>query len=418
MIIRTVSLLAALLAGLIVFNPRQGIVHTLIWGQKLLASAFSPFLAMLGAAGALLGLIRRDYVSAGAGVIAAGIAAEHIAQVTASRDDLFAETFGPNWELQIPARIRPLLLRHRWQIIGEKRPCHFVHRNVVFGTNLKSGAPLRADILLPRRGYPRSGLAMVYVHGGGWWYGGKNVCKFPYFRQMASQGHVVMDVDYTLAPHSNVQQMVRDVKQAIVWLKQGNVRGVNPDRIVLGGQSAGAHLSLLAAYTPNPPELQPPGVAGDTSVRGVVSYYGPPDLAALHDDIQQRFTGRLPEDLVDVFHRLLKKVGQHGDSLARGIAAIIGGTPAELPDTYRLISPISHVQRNCPPTLLFQGTHDLMVDYRDVHCFYKKLRRAGAPVIYVSLPGCDHSFESIFPRWSPAAQTAAYYTERFLALLT
>jgi acetyl esterase/lipase len=67
--------------------------------------------------------------------------------------------------------------------------------------------------------------------------------------------------------------------------------------------------------------------------------------------------------------------------------------------------------------LLLQGTHDLLVDYRQVEQLYQMLRRVKAPVVYISFPNCGHTFESILPRISPPAQTAAYYMERFLALM-
>jgi acetyl esterase/lipase len=107
----------------------------------------------------------------------------------------------------------------------------------------------------------------------------------------------------------------------------------------------------------------------------------------------------------------------HGDSLASGIASVVGGTPAEIPEVYRLISPVTYVNAACPPTLLLQGTHDLLVDHHMVEQLYQRLRQVNAPVVYIPFPGCNHAFESVVPRLSPPAQTAAYYTERFLALM-
>ena len=59
--------------------------------------------------------------------------------------------------------------------------------------------------------------------------------------------------------------------------------GVNPDKIVLGGGSAGGHLALLAVYTPQHPELTPDDLNGaDLSVCGVIFHYGPTDLLAVY----------------------------------------------------------------------------------------------------------------------------------------
>jgi len=289
---------------------------------------------------------------------------------------------------------------------------------VVFGTSSDAKHPLKADLMQPPANVPHTGVAMIFVHGGGWWYGRKNIYKYPYFQRMVSQGHVVMDIEYIRAPHASVPGMVKDVKQAILWLKQqAGQFGINPNHIVLTGQSAGAQLCLLAAYTPDQPIFQPEGMDGDTSVSGIISYYGPPDMVALYYDIQKRFVNFVPNRLVNSLHRLIEKLGGHGNSLANGLSSVVGGTPEEIPDVYRQISPITYVSANCPPTLLLQGTQDLLVDYKQVERLHRHLKEASAPVIYIPFPNCAHSFESILPRLSPPAQVAAYYTERFLALM-
>ena len=338
--------------------------------------------------------------------------------MTASREAGFAEAFGPDWEANIPHSLRPRLRPYRWRPYYRRRPQGPLHLDVIYGTGSDTGRPLGADLLQPPPGVPHSGVAMIFVHGGGWWYGRKNIRKFPYFQRLVAQGHVVMDIDYTLAPRSSILGMVKDVKQAILWLKQeSGAFGLNPERIVLTGQSAGGQLTLLAAYTPNQPTFQPSGMTGDTSVRGVISYYGPTDMVALYHDVQTRFVPLFPNRLVDRAHRLLEILGGHGDSLANGISSVMGGSPDEIPDLYRLLSPTTYVRADCPPTLLLQGTHDLLVDHQQVERLYQMLRQVKVPVVYVPFPKCGHTFESILPRISPPAQTAAYYMERFLALM-
>jgi acetyl esterase/lipase len=416
--LRFLSLLTALFAALILFNPKHGVLQGLVWGPKLLASALAPLVVAFGSLSVIQGARYRDWLSSGAGFLSAVIAARHVRAVTQAREAGFATVFGPDWVAQIPAQVRPRLRPYRWTPLYRRRRYGALHRDVVFGANTDSGRPLTADLMQPPPGVCRTGLAMIFVHGGGWWYGRKNITKFPYFERLVSQGHVVMDINYTLAPYASVPGMVKDVKQAILWLKkQVPMFEVNPERIVLTGQSAGAQLALLAAYTPNHPAFQPAGSEADSSVRGVISYQGPPDMVALYYDIQHRFVRLFPNRLVAQGHRLLELVGGHGQSLATGIASVMGGTPEQLPELYRRLSVITYVCEDCPPTLLLQGTHDLLVNYQDVERLNRELRRVKAPVIYIPFPGCNHAFESVLPRLSPSAQTAAYYTERFLALL-
>ena len=85
-----------------------------------------------------------------------------------------------------------------------------------------------------------------------------------------------MDVAYRLCPEVDIYGMVGDVKRAIAWLKtNASLYGIDPEKIVIGGGSAGAHLALLAGYTPEHPELTPEDVKDtNLSVRGIISYYG------------------------------------------------------------------------------------------------------------------------------------------------
>jgi acetyl esterase/lipase len=217
-----------------------------------------------------------------------------------------------------------------------------------------------------------------------------------------------------------MREMVLEVKRAVCWLKaHAAAYQIDPERIVLAGQSAGGHLSLLAAYTANHPELQPPelGDAADSSVRGVISFYGPTDLLDLHDDVETRFGRYIDARLSQMTLRLLKWRNHPMAGLFDGMASVVGVHPADDPEPYALLSPLTYACADCPPTLLVHGDHDFLVNGRGSEGLYRRLSEAGAPVVFLSFPGCDHSFDSVLPRLSPASQAAAYHIERFLALM-
>jgi len=157
-------------------------------------------------------------------------------------------------------------------------------RDIVFWTVPDTQRELLCDIWRPADG-DASGLAVVYLHGGGWTAFDKDFLTRPFFRHLVAQGHTVMDVSYRLCPEEDIFGMIGDVKRAIAWMKANAFRyGVNPEKVVLIGSSAGAHLCLLAGYTPQQPELTPEDLIGtDLSVCGVVSYYGPSDLMAAYE---------------------------------------------------------------------------------------------------------------------------------------
>ena len=413
---RLFAFVIAAISHSILWNPRNGPLHFLLWLPKLLADALSPVLAVWHLIVALVGLKRRDWLLVLIGGMATAVSIKHFTDVTTPHEKEFTEAFGSDWQSQIPRTIQPNLAAHRWRPILKQQPRGAIERNIEYGSNPDTADDIRlfADIMHPPENVNPSGLALIYVHGGGWAYGKRNISKFPYFRQLSAQGHLIMDIDYTLNPKTSVPGMVMDVKRAIIWLKANAVRcHIDPVRIVLAGQSAGGHLSLLAAYTGNFPALQPDGSTADTSVRAVISYYGPPDMAALHDDVEARFGGVLKGQ---VGRGLQERVGDE-HTLTHGLAGLVGGSVLDVPEMYRLISPITYVDAECPPTMLIHGTHDLLVSHLEVERLLAALRQNDIPSIFVPLPGCDHSFESVLPRISPSAQTAAYYMERFIAMM-
>jgi acetyl esterase/lipase len=424
---RLLSYASAILSATTLLPVRDGWGAAGVWIPKVLAGAWSPFLLLAGGLGALFGLRRKDLAAVTAGLFGAAVSARYIGQVSAPHDG-FERAFGPDWRARIPPDLRARLRPSRYSPLPPGPPPVPWEWDVVFGTHLETGDPLVCDIWQPPRDVPRTGLAVIYLHGSGWHYVDKDVGTRPFFRHLAGQGHLIMDVAYTLAPKARLHAMLADVKRAVAWIKiNADHYGLDPERIVLMGGSAGGHLALLAAYTPNQAEFQPADVETDTSVRAVVSYYGPPDLHSLHQRFKTRFDvlkgeKRLEEWIIPrmepVFHRTrflapdVKAVGA-----GEMIPGLLGGTPDQVPELYELGSPINHVGPHCPPTLLLQGADDLSGMTPDVRRLHRALLAAGLPSIYVEYPHTEHGFDLMFPRWSPAAQAATYETEHFLALM-
>jgi acetyl esterase/lipase len=302
-------------------------------------------------------------------------------------------------------------------------------QDVHIATDPEIGDQLYADVWIPHEGCSKSGLAVIYLHGSGWHYGGKDMRTRRFFRHLTNQGHVIIDFAYRLAPRVNLDQMVFDVKQAISWIKSNAVNyGVDEKKIVLMGGSAGAQLALLAAYTPNDPRFQPQDIQQDTSVCGVVSYYGPTDLIELQRYFESKFR-RIPTRrsfLVSApITRWEERARRTGFLPPDGrfvapieiLPSLLGDIPERAIDLYQLASPINHVGDHCPPTLLLQGLHDFGGMVNQVRLLDEALLKVGVQSILVEFHNTEHGFDLISPKWSPATQAATYDTERFLALL-
>ena len=238
--------------------------------------------------------------------------------------------------------------------------------------------------------------ALVVVHGGSWRNGDKgagSIDPTATNRIFAGRGITVYDIQYRLVPGSVFPAQLDDVRCALGHIRAHAAEdGVDPERVVLLGRSAGGQLALLAAYRADRDPL-PEGCARPATVRGVISLYGPTDLARGY---------RVPAD-PDLI----------GGSQA--IADFLGGTPDGVPETYALASPQSALDRPVPPTLLIHGDADQIVRPYHSTSLAAALAQHGDAVAIVELPWAGHGFDAV--SWGIGGQLALAAMQRFLALV-
>ena len=398
---------------------------------KMLAGALSPYLALLSALGGLLGLALGDPWSLAAGVAGAVISALHFWRVIAPHQG-FERAFGAGWQDRLSPSQSSAMLKRRWSPRLPASPQPRWERDIAFWRIPGTQRDLLCDLWQPPQGVTPSGLGIVFFHGSGWHFLDKDFGTRPFFRHLAAQGHVIMDVAYRMCPETDFTGIIGDAKRAIAWMKANASRfGVDPGKIVVMGASAGGHMSLLSAYAPCDERMIPQGVQGiDLSVKAVVAYYGPSDMRLYHQHAG-RTMGFIQDDLPPKAPGLLDLLmGKIRDKLVKGnwypithrqmMKNLLGGQPDEVPEAYDLASPVNYVSPQSPPTLLFHGEHDQIVPVKATRLLYKKLLENNVPVIYVEFPQTEHAFDVAFQGISPsspAAQAALYDVERFLALL-
>lgn len=428
---------ASLLLGAAASHRIRSRAGILLGPAKVLGSALCPFVAAGGALGAALGLISRRLGAVATGAAGALLAARHARRLAASRGN-FRRAFAADRERPIPEP------RHAQQWGG--RPPGLPEprwvRDVPFATIAdRHGRPrdLLCNLWQPPDGIEPTGLAVIYLHGGAWFLGDRDLHIGPPWLagnrtllwHLAAQGHLVMDAGYRLFPEADVFGMLADVKRAIAWVKE-NAAGnrVYPERVVVAGDSAGGHLALLAAYTPTHPALTPEELAGrDLSVRAVVSYYGVTDLRTLCAHVRplEGDARGATDALVEAAVRLgIRLVGPDSAATAlppgpvtcrQVLTHLLGAPPEQVPVEMALASPITHVAPGCPPTLLFHGAHDSLVPVSAARALRDALTDAGVPAVYLELPEVEHGYTYVLPDWSPAVRATLRDTGRFLALL-
>ena len=431
---RILGLISAFFGVLTLIRSPKGGVGGIIWLPKLLAGAWAPFLAIAGAIGAWIGFLYGDRESTVSGLFGAFAGIRHTVRVT-KRQDAFELAFGQDWEQRIDPDLWVRLSRP-YQLIQPSKPFGLYQRHV----NIGSAAALYCDLWLPSSEVKRTRLGVIFLHGGLWQALDKDFLSRPLFQRLVNQGHVVMDVAYSLAPEADMKKNVDDVKRSIIWMKENAARlDIDPERIVLIGSSGGAHLALLAAYTPNFPAFQPKQVKVDTSVRGVISLMSISDMVSFFHEYgesnpdQPESSSQITADMLPrIFNEtLLDKIMTRSRAFpayrysnmpggALLLVNLFGGTLSEIPETYRLYSPLTHVGAHCPPTLQICADNDFVIDASHGRKLHHALQTQNITSVYVEMPDTVHGFDQYFGvsrRIAPAAQMATNDIEQFLALM-
>ncbi len=399
--------LILLLSILSLYDPKAHlgpVLATVTRYLRLLAGAISPFSALFGVLSVFAGLLSQDLFSILSGAITSLFSAAHIKSVTASHGG-FDEAFGPRGGAANSIKPAYYLPNRRWLLRKKYVPSPQVESDLPFYTDPRNGRQLICDIWKPSPHINPSGMAFIYFHGGGWYSLHKGLLTRTLFQQLAAHGHLVVDASYRLFPEVKMSEMLSDVKRAIAWLKtNASLFDINPERVVVGGGSAGGHLALLAAYSAHRSDLTPPDLIEiDTSVRGAVAYYPPVNIAAYYNYGYQNSISFGP----------LTVPGRQ-----EVVSMLMGGSPQEVPETYSLFSPSSHVSSSCPPTLIFAPEMDDLVPIEPIYELHRSLVDAGVPSVMVNFPYCEHGFDLVLPQYSPSAQAALNDLHHFLALLS
>jgi acetyl esterase/lipase len=255
---------------------------------------------------------------------------------------------------------------------------------VVVGTT--GSRDLRADLFVPAAeddDRPRPGV--IFVHGGGWRTGDRTQLR-GYGVLIGREGYVGLCIEYRLVPESTYPHNLHDVKAAIRWMRANSAElGVDPDRIAIQGNSAGAHLALLAAGTAHVSELEGDGGhAGVSSEVKCVAAIYPPTLFRTDGEL----AGSVPLS-----------------------AMIDGGGSAEIAHE---ASPLNHVSPEFPPTMLIHGTDDELVPPLASIMMYEALTQAGVPTELHMVAGQLHAFDAASAFGRQAAANMTHFFERYL----
>jgi arylformamidase len=118
-------------------------------------------------------------------------------------------------------------------------------RNLAYGPT----AAEALDLIVPPGGAGRRAPLMVFVHGGYWQGLDKRDCA-ALAPEFVKAGIAFATINYTLAPVASLDEIVRQARACLAWLwRNAPLFSCDPNRIFIGGHSAGGHLAMMLAAT-------------------------------------------------------------------------------------------------------------------------------------------------------------------------
>ncbi len=211
--------------------------------------------------------------------------------------------------------------------------------------------------------------AVVYVHGGGYVHGDRRSVTKPYVEPLIAVGFSMVSLDYRLAPKHIFPAAPDDIQAGIAYVKKNaKALRIDPDKLVLLGESAGGGLASYAGANYRP----------GNKVAAVVPFSGVHDLVLRSTEepctlSRKEFTIR------------------HGHILG-GEGAFVGFEKVTS-ENFKILndaSTVTHVHRDMPPYLLIHGTRDFGVPFEQAVQLQQVMRFAGAECDLIAIVGGGH----------------------------
>ncbi|MCU1550495.1 MAG: esterase [Glaciihabitans sp.] len=260
---------------------------------------------------------------------------------------------------RVPVWVWRLLMAHLAS--GERRrfnqePIDDVHSILDIDYSGDAARQHRLDVIAPRE-HPGPLPVYVYFHGGGWTSGDKSAVT-KYCAIQASGGAVVVNANYRMATRFHMRHMLEDAASVLCWVESEIAGfGGDPDRVVVGGDSAGGQIAALIAAAQLSPEL--------------VAHYG------LGTSFGRRLVGVVQHCSAVDFSVMLER----GFILSRSFVRMLlppRDRSLVLTKAARYLSPIEWVSPGFPPVFVTTSEQDPF--YGANLNFIRRLRSLAVPV--------------------------------------
>lgn len=249
----------------------------------------------------------------------------------------------------------------------------FVYKN----TTDASGKPveLTMNVFEPAGHKATDKNPVIVMFFGGGWASGAPTSFYPHCAYFASRGIVAIAPDYRVRQRQKTTpyECVADSKSAIRYVRaHASELGIDPNRIVAAGSSAGGHIAACTGIVPGMDEK-----SENLEISSV------PNALVLYNPV------------VDT-----SPAGYGNERMG---------------ERWKDISPQQHIRPGIVPTIIFHGNADKLVPYAQAVAFTDAMKQAGNRCELVTLNGVGHGF--VYRITNSAANRAVRDTDVFLESL-
>jgi len=227
---------------------------------------------------------------------------------------------------------------------------------------------LEMDIYRPKGAWGQL-PAVICIHGGGW-ANGNRTSHEKIAQALAARGFVAATISYRLSGEAPFPAAIHDCKAAVRFLRaNAKAYGIDAENIGAIGLSAGGHLTALLATSSGEEDLE--GEGGN---------------AAFSSDVQAAVPMGAQTDLLSQRTRDVSKAKDQGKIWRQ----FLGGSQEDRSATYRLASPLFHLDEDDPPCWFLSGEEDDASTHADA--FRQRMDALGIPSGLTLIQGAPHPF--------------------------
>lgn len=244
---------------------------------------------------------------------------------------------------------------------------------------------VKLDIHLPTQKVFDKSPVVVFIHGGAWAKGDKEI-KYHYTEgikdTLQESGYTVVAINYRLVSKTvDIAKQVSDCNDAVRWIADNADRyNFDTENIGLWGESAGAHLALMVACTANQSKEFP-------AIRFIIDNFGPTDLNKVLKTNASWFTKKtykllLPK-LYDIREKLIVAMTSYDINTHKKEAIAVS----------KQYSPIENLNNHFnAPTLILHGNRDFIVPFKQSKKLHKELNKLAVTNKLIKVKKGNHGF--------------------------